>query len=79
MFDAYRARDVYYELARLFPGTEWQDLATARLRHIMAAGTTTEKEETSIANVFFGLDEDMNAKARELLSSPATAEDEDAD
>lgn len=63
----YRARDVYYESARLFQGTHWGEFARGRLRDVMTAGRTRAKEPTPIANVFFGIEDDVNAKADELL------------
>jgi len=65
----HRARDVYYEVARVFPNTEWSGAARKRLRFIMKEGHTTEKEDKLIEHVFFGLDEDMNEMAKELLQS----------
>lgn len=67
MANWYRARDVYYELAALFQGTPYAAVAAAHLRPIMVAGRTLEKEEVPIANVFFGSEDDVNAKAQQLL------------
>lgn len=63
----YRARDVYYELARLFPGTPEGRSARAHLRHIRDAGHTKNEEEASMVNVFFGVPEDMNQLVETLL------------
>jgi tetratricopeptide (TPR) repeat protein len=38
--DWYRARDVTYEVARLFPGTHWDGAARVALAGLMAAGRT---------------------------------------
>ena len=64
----YRARDVYYEVARIFPKTEWAELAQRRLRFIVKQGFTTEDETAAIETVFFGLNEDMNEMVDNLLS-----------
>jgi len=63
----YRARDVYYEVARLFQKTHWGDFAEGKLRGIMMAGHTSKAEKAKIENVFFGMDEDVNVKANALL------------
>jgi len=63
----HRARDLYYEVARLFTNTEWGHVAIERLEYIMKNGLTADKEKSNIAKVFFGVEEDMNAKSKELL------------
>jgi tetratricopeptide (TPR) repeat protein len=63
----YRARDVYYEVARLFGRTPWGVVAKERLRRILDQGLTAKDESVAAKNVFFGLEEDINAKARDLL------------
>lgn len=68
----YRARDVYFEVAKLFPGTDWGEDALANLRRVMASGKTAEKEDVSAESTFFGLDEDMNALADELVKKSGT-------
>jgi tetratricopeptide (TPR) repeat protein len=70
----YRARDVYYEIARLFGGTHWAAFARVRLQDILERGLTREAEKAPIENVFFGIDEDVNAKAAELLGLAAAGE-----
>ena len=76
----YRARDVYYEVARLFPRTDWSAAATARLRAIMDSGVTREAEATTVESAFLGIDEDMNALVRAYLADqkkpPAATEEE---
>lgn len=67
MTDFHRARDIYYEVARLFTNTEWGKIAVQRLEYIMDNDLTAEKEKSNIAKVFFGIDEDMNEKSNELL------------
>lgn len=67
LLEVHRARDVYYEVARLFPKTEWDTAARAKLQSIMERGLTKTKEVSAVENVFFGLDEDMDAKAAALL------------
>jgi tetratricopeptide (TPR) repeat protein len=73
--DWYRARDVYYEMGMLFSKTYWGDIATRRLKYIMEQGLTDTPEEARIRNVFFGIEEDMNAKAKEFLSSATETPD----
>jgi len=63
----HRARDVYYEIARIFPKTDWQAMALRRLTFIRKEGLTNEEEKTPIENVFFGLKEDMNQLVDDLL------------
>lgn len=67
LLEPYRARDVYYEVARLFPGTDWATTARVRLQSIMDQKLTQSKEVIGIERTFFGLDEDVNAKAASLL------------
>jgi len=67
----HRARDVYYEVAVLFGGTDWAEDALARLKGIMADKKTFEKEEELIENVFFNMTEDMNKLSDELLKARA--------
>jgi tetratricopeptide (TPR) repeat protein len=63
----YRARDVYYEVAKLFGRTPWGVVARERLRRILDEKRTAEDESVAAKVVFFGLEEDINAKARDLL------------
>jgi TolA-binding protein len=63
----YRARDVYYEIARLFPMTSYAETARAKLKYLMDKGVTKDKETSPIEAVFFNLDEDINAKVQTLL------------
>ncbi len=63
----HRARDVYYELARLFPKTDWSRNATNRLQYIMAQGLTKKEEEVPIEYVFFKYAEDMNKLVTDFL------------
>jgi hypothetical protein len=70
--DPYRARDVYYEVARLFAGTHWEVAARAALRQIVDTGLTKIPEAVAAKAAFFGTDEDVNAKVAALLD-PATA------
>jgi tetratricopeptide (TPR) repeat protein len=65
--DWYRARDVYYEVARLFQKTRWEEAARTRLEFIMTRGYTKKDESVSSANVFFGIEEDVNAGVDALL------------
>lgn len=63
----YRARDVYFEVAKLFPKTDWAADALARLETLMASGATRKAEETTAESTFFGLEEDMNELADDLV------------
>lgn len=65
--ELHRTRDIYYEVARLFRGTDWGDLALDRLRRIMREGMASEKEEAIITAVFFGSEEDMDGIIRKFL------------
>jgi hypothetical protein len=64
----YRARDVYYEVGRLFPGTAAGKAALVHLRQLRDAGHTRKKEATPLVNVFFGVQENMNKKVDKLLN-----------
>jgi hypothetical protein len=66
----YRARDVYYEIARIFPKTDWARTARRRLRFIVAQEHTKEEEKSEFQNVFFGRKEDVNKLVQELLEKP---------
>lgn len=67
LLEHHRARDVYYEIARIFPRTEWDTASREKLQFIMDKGLTKVKEKPAIESVFFGLDEDMNLKANNFL------------
>ncbi len=63
----HRARDVYFEVAKIFPSTEWSEMARRRLAYIAQKELTTGKEKLPIQNVFFAWTEDMNERVAELL------------
>lgn len=71
--EPHRARDVYFEVAKLFPRTEWAALATARLRQILAGGRTRAAEDASAERTFLGADEDMNSLVEAFLKEQDTA------
>ena len=73
----HRARDVYYEVARIFPDTDWADAATKRLEWIMQKGLTKEDEKAPIEYVFFKLKEDMNKICNEFLEAKRKGESVD--
>ena len=80
----HRARDVYFEVARLFKNTAWGDIARDRLVEVMKDERVLEPEPVNIAKVFFAIDEDMNAVVEEFLAEtetqvvePTTTEEED--
>ena len=86
LLEPYRARDVYYEVAKLFPGTEWEGIGRERLQFIMDKGLTKTKEKADIAEVFFATTDDVNKLATDLLKqtnvvaveSSSISDDEDA-
>jgi TolA-binding protein len=65
----HRARDVYYEVAKIFPRTDWADAAVDRLKFIVEKELTVDAEKSPIENVFFGLKEDMNGNVETLLEA----------
>ena len=71
MQDWYRARDVYYEVARVFPKTEWSVISERRLKFIIKKGFVKQEEKSPIQNVFFGLNEDVNKLIEELFEKKA--------
>lgn len=75
----YRARDVYFEVASLFPNTDWADDAAVRLENILDGEHVKKPEEDlMIESVFFGVSEDINELGRKLLQDrkkgPSTGE-----
>ncbi len=70
----HRARDVNYEVARLFRPPVWSDEARGRLQGIMTGGQSRVKEDPNLVGLFFGTEEDMNAAADALLKG-GTEED----
>ena len=78
--EPYRARDVYYEVAKLFPRTDWSAAAIGRLKDIMNRGLTTAKETSATGNAFFKTSDDMNKLVAQLLmdaGKPPVAEDDE--
>ena len=73
--DWHRARDVYYEIARLFQGTDPGDHALERLGFIMREGLTKTKEDVQLAKLFFGSEEDMDALALAWIEEMAKPSD----
>ncbi len=63
----HRARDIYYEVAVLFVGTDWETAALTGLAAIIDGKKTAENEKTLLENVFFNTEEDMNKLASDLL------------
>jgi hypothetical protein len=72
LLEYYRARDVNYEVAKLFQQTDWGTTGKERLQAIMDKGATKAKETIDIDKVFFNTEEDMNAKANALLKGEET-------
>jgi tetratricopeptide (TPR) repeat protein len=67
LLEPYRARDVYFEVAKLFPRTDWNKIAVDRLKIILDKGITKEKEKSPIENVFFNTGDDVNSLAEQLI------------
>ncbi len=65
--EPYRARDVYFEIAKLFPDTDWRIEALQGLIRLKRSGLVAEKEEATVERVFFATDEDMNELVDGLL------------
>jgi len=63
----HRARDVYYEVAVLFTGTDWERDALAGLKTVMDGKRTLEEEKKPLEYVFFNVSDDMNELAEALL------------
>lgn len=68
----HRARDVNYEVARLFRPPVWSEEARGRLKGIMAGGNSRKGEDANITGVFFGTEENMNQVADDFLKGDAT-------
>lgn len=64
----HRARDVYYEVAVLFTGTDWAADALLALQALMDSKTTLAEDKTPLEYVFFNVNEDMNKLASALLA-----------
>lgn len=79
LLEPYQARDVYYEVAKIFPGTEWATNARTHLKFILDKGLTKGKQNAPVEMVFFGLKDDVNAKAAALLKGETPSITEDAD
>jgi len=82
LLEPYRARDIYYEVAKLFPRTDWAAVAVERLHGLMNQGLTREKEKSPIENVFFKTGDDINKLVEALfkdLEKPPAAEDAEED
>ncbi len=79
MNEMHRTRDIYYEVARLFRGTDWGDLSRVRLRRIMKDDLAAEQEETDIAAVFFGSSEDMKEVIEKFLAGSEQDKEVDVD
>lgn len=75
ILEVHRTRDVYYEVARLFPGTEWQSEALWRLGNIHDFKMTQEVEDVDVLQVFFGVDEDMDETVAKFLEERRSAQD----
>jgi len=65
----HRARDLYYEVAVLFVGTDWAADALVGLASVMEDGKTLVEEKAPIENVFFNVSDDMNKLSEELLKA----------
>jgi hypothetical protein len=72
MQEWHRAVDVYYEVARIFPYTDWSEVAVRRLHFIMDRGLIKEAEKEAVETVFFNLKEDMNKTVQALFDELAS-------
>lgn len=75
----YRARDVYFETARLFHRTPPGQVAIERLVEILASGRVDEEEQDKIANVFFADKEDLDKRINDFLELLGKADEVEAD
>jgi tetratricopeptide (TPR) repeat protein len=71
----HRARDIFYEVAVIFTGTDWATDALVELTKIMDAKQTLDKEKAPLENVFFNVTEDINKLAEELIKARAKKEE----
>lgn len=69
----HRARDVYYEIASIFPSTDWSEVSRRRLKFIMDKEFSQDEETLPIENVFFAWQEDMNEKVTAFLEADEAA------
>jgi tetratricopeptide (TPR) repeat protein len=74
MFEYHRARDTYYEVAKLFQRTDLGEISFRRLQVIMDQGHTRKEEEKSIEKVFFDSAEDMNVTVDEFIAAKVEEE-----
>ena len=65
--DYYRARDVYFEVARLFHNTPEGRIAFASIQFIRERKLTDEAEDVGIEKVFFNSIEDINKTIDEYI------------
>lgn len=65
--DIHRTRDVFYEVARVFPGTEWAEVAHERLVTIQRENLIGDSEDVAVTTVFFGGKDDMEQLVVEYL------------
>lgn len=74
--DIYRAREVYFELARLFYPTIEGEKAFSSIRFIMDRKLTEEAEAVGIEKIFFDSVEDVNKKVNDFISEKLKEEEE---
>jgi hypothetical protein len=67
ILDYHRARDIYYEVAKLFRKTSWGDTACNKLKFIVDKKFLDKKEKTEIEKVFFDTDENLDQKVTDFL------------
>lgn len=65
----HRARDVYFEVGRLFRGTPPATVALRRVTDIMKTGHTVREEPKRIEQIFFGNQDDMQERVGKYLST----------
>ncbi len=69
--EMFQARDVYYEVARLFENTDWGMIARQRLELIMKNGLTEGREMANYWKTFIDVKEDMNQIVAAYLAEAA--------
>ncbi len=66
--DNYRARDLYYEVGRLFRGMPEGEIALSSLQFIRNRKLTEDEEKAAIERVFFDIVEDVNTKVDDFIT-----------
>lgn len=67
MLDNYRARDTFFEIAKLFQGTPEGEIAFSSIQFIRSKKLTDTTEDVGLEKVFFDSIEDMNKKVDDFI------------